>query len=65
MSSGVMKLNLTDMTNLRWSGRSNEGGQTITLNCRMDHRDMEDTIAQICEQMGDEVFMDFVTRMMS
>ena len=53
------------MTDLKWSGRCNEGGETIKLNCRMEEQDMRDAIAQIAEQMGDEKFMEYVNWMMA
>ena len=38
---------------------------SILVDCDMDNYGYEDTIAQICEQMGDEAFMDYVKKMMT
>ena len=37
--------------------------QSITIECDMTHRDMEDIVAQVCEQMGDDVFLEYIKQM--
>jgi len=37
----------------------------IAIDCDMNNRGHEDAIAQICEQMGDDAFMEYVKNMMS
>lgn len=57
----TMKLVLSNVSKISPAWRSNSN--TVTVECDMETRDMEDAIAQICEQIGDEEFLKYVKAM--
>lgn len=58
----TLKLSLTYIDHVKID-HNNPG--CIVIGCDMNNRGHEDAIAQICEQMGDDAFMEYVKKMMS
>lgn len=51
----TMKIILSNVEKVSPAYRPNEN--SIRISCDISHSDMEDIMYQICEQLGDEVFI--------
>ena len=59
----TMKIVLSNVEKISPAYRSNEN--SIKISCDMLHRDMEDIMCQICEQFGDEMFLELVEKIVT
>lgn len=59
----TMKIILSNVSSVSPAYRPNEN--SIKINCDILHTDMEDIMCQICEQLGDEVFIKLAKRIIT